>query len=267
MLVLVSGTNRGERGDLIISTRIVEMLASGVGAGIGYATQSPEGLMAGAVLAPAAALAWEVDRAARNRRLHRAATALVVSTEGGIPIAELEERSQRDPDTAELLARVVQVAADARMAEKVSAMGRLLRQAIVDQTRFDEAFLLAAALEDLEAPHVKLLALVNGALGTEWNRPGSGRVSSLEHLASRAGEALVLPAVAAALVRHGLIEMVEGAASLNRRLQLIAASLDAGASTKDQWATTELGHRCLTLVLPEAPPWAGPRSPQPTPSS
>jgi len=263
----MSETPAGEREDLTVSTRIVEMLASAAGAGLGYATTgSPEGTMAGAVLAPAAALAWDIDRAARARRLQRAATALIVSAEeSGVGIEDLEERSRRDPETAELLARVIQVAADARMAEKVSALGRLLGRTVINQVKFDEAFLLAAALEDLEAPHVRLLALVNGARETEWYSSGLGRVGSLEHFAGAAGGSLVLPALAAALVRHGLIEMAEGAAGLNRRLQLIAAmeAFDSGPPVKDQWATTGLGHRCLTLVLPDPPPWAIPVPRQP----
>lgn len=92
-------------------------------------------------------------------------------------------------------------------------------QTVVDHVKFDEALLVAAALGDLEAPHVRVLALVNGASGTEWNRPGSRRVESLENFANEAGGALVLPAITAALVRHGLIEMVEGMAAVNRRMQ------------------------------------------------
>lgn len=77
--------------------------------------------MMGAALAPTAALAWDIDRAARDRRLQRAAAALLVSTqESGVGIGELEERSQHDAEAAELLARVIHVAAEARMTDKVA---------------------------------------------------------------------------------------------------------------------------------------------------
>lgn len=250
----------GSRDDLAISTRIVEIMASAAGAGLGYMAGSPETAMAGAGLAPAMALAWEVDQAGRARRLQRAAEALVTSTQvSGISIEDLESRAEYDSETAELLARVIQLAADARMAEKVSALGRLLGQTLVDKPaeRFDEAFLIAAALQDLEAPHVRLLALINGRYGTTWTAAGSSRASGLQAFSRLTGGALVLPAIVATLVRHGLVEMVEGAGALNQHMQRIAAdgliSGSSGGPTKDHWTTTALGHKCLTLILPHPP--------------
>ena len=82
-------------------------------------------------------------------------------------VDQIADWADQTADRADLLARVIQAAANGRTAEKIAALGSLLGRTVQDDTRLDEAFVIAAALDEMEAPHVRLLALVNGAGGSD----------------------------------------------------------------------------------------------------
>lgn len=118
-----------------------------------------------------------VERAART--LERAADVLNVG------LAELERLAARDDARTELLARVLAASAHtATAAAKVEALGQVLADGLQDDARLDEALLLAAALHDLEALHVRVLVAV-GHVGGEEERRLRGSDGSVDLEQSR----------------------------------------------------------------------------------
>lgn len=88
-----------------------------------------------------------------------------------------EELLDRDQGHAELLARVLQASACAVTAqEKINALGRVLADGLQGPDKLDEALLLAAALNDLERPHVQVLSATakSGAPITRRSGASSG---------------------------------------------------------------------------------------------
>lgn len=257
-LVGSSEPDSGGSRDEEVSQSLVEIVATAVGATVGFATGSLPGAVLGAALGPAAVLALRLDRDARDRRLLRAAKALDACRAGTeLSLQDIEDRAVADEASSELIARVIEAAADARLEDKIEGLGRLLSAALLDQATMDEAFLIAAALREMEAPHFRLLGKLNSAWGVDWQPAGSHKTSDIASYVGAAGGATVLPAVVATLVRHGLIDQVEGSIALTRRLQRVATGSDFDSPpVRDHWVTTALGLHCLVLVLPNPPEWA-----------
>jgi hypothetical protein len=239
---------RVDKGESRASLRDVALAA--VGAGLQLASPGAAGTLAGAVLPPAMLLALRADERARQRRLERAARTLeVAAQELGVGLEEVEQLGLRDEEHTELLMRVLQASACAITArEKVEALGRVLADGLRHDEKFDEALLLAAALGDLEAPHVRTLR----GIGQVWRGRGKGlHWDYREHarewyttgdMALAAGGSLAAPAVVGVLARHGLVEQ----ATRDRR------GIN-GVEREQVWSISALGTKCLVLLRVSCP--------------
>ncbi|MDP9401827.1 MAG: hypothetical protein M3P85_00525, partial [Actinomycetota bacterium] len=138
---------------------VAELAVAAVGVGLQLATGDEAGTVVGGIVPPALLLAYRLDVASRERRAARAARTLEVATDDlGVDLPGLERLALRDDGRASLVARVMAASANAVTAqEKVEVLGHVLATGLGADDRLDEALLLAAALDDLEAPHVRTL--------------------------------------------------------------------------------------------------------------
>lgn len=195
---------------------------------------------------PALKLAHRLLSRAQDRREDRAARALEQAAEildVGIDI--FDERVINHDDRLELLARVLEAAARTSLEEKVTALARVLAEGLRDGGSVDEAFVIAAALADLEAAHVIVLNhLAVKPLPPEelWDKPGEPpRGWDRNQLADALPDVeAILDGVLAVLEGHGLV-----------RLQ--TDSTWAGVLAIAQRAITPLGRRCLFLLGEDLP--------------
>jgi hypothetical protein len=75
--------------------------------------------------------------------------------------AELTQALSQDPEVALLAATALNAAAETAMREKVLLMGRVLANAATDRALVDDEFLFTRAMRVLEAPHFRMLAVLN----------------------------------------------------------------------------------------------------------
>lgn len=126
--------------------------------------------------------AWNAGGLALVRRLSRGSRALeIAADELDVGLDLLCERATADDVRLELLARVLEAAGRTPLKEKIPALGLVLADGLREGGNVDEAFLLAAALDDLEAPHVRSVAHMTDTAhvpaGTRasWGRLARGR--------------------------------------------------------------------------------------------
>lgn len=132
------------------------------GSAVGMLVQSVLGDEAsGSVLAPLFASAIRVGQVRERQWWERTARTLeVAATESHVQLDELERRALADAARTELFARVVAAAGRTPLEAKIPGLGRVLARGLDAGARVDPAFIYAAALDDLEAPHVELLDLI-----------------------------------------------------------------------------------------------------------
>lgn len=142
-----------------VQTGIVNVAASASFGAISSVVIGPGG---GALVGGAAAAVSTVVSAARERREARAALALAVaSAVANVDLDELLNRLLADPRRTELAARALSAAAASTLETKVAALGRALAEGLADDdAKVDEQLVLVAVYADLEAPHVRLLAVL-----------------------------------------------------------------------------------------------------------
>lgn len=233
-----------------------DVVLAAAGASLEVATGGAAGTVVGAVVPPLLGVALRADAAAQQRRLDRVARTMEVAASelGDVRPARLEELVLQDDARTELLARVLQASACAATAqEKVDALGRVLALGVTDGDRLDEALVLAAALADLEAPHVKVLAhnARYNSRREQWHHftrsirhdqdyTWAWSLRDVEYLA---GGSAVAPAVVSVLVRHGLVEqLVQDRKGIN------------GPERHYLYDVTEVGVACLNLLQVQPPP-------------
>lgn len=189
---------------------LAELLATTAGVGVQLASEGAAGTLAGAALPVAVLAALRLDAKAAAARLTRAARSVeVAAQELGVEVEELERRAGATEEALSLTARVLAASANAvRADDKIKALGKVLALGLDQDTRMDEALLLAAALEDMEAPHVRmLLKFAHVAFrGDErlWMRIGAPTWRAAPW---HSDDATVAPLLAA-LTRHGLLEQM-----------------------------------------------------------
>jgi hypothetical protein len=127
---------------------------------------------------------------------------------GGLDI--LEERVYSHNERVILLARVLQAAADTIMKEKFRALSRVLAEGLRDDADIGEAFILAAALGDIEAHHVEVLRYIRDKPipPPELRSPDDENPRGWEaKVLARALSQLtgILDGLVAVLTRHGLL--------------------------------------------------------------
>lgn len=217
-----------------VGQAVPELVAGAAGGLVGYALGGPAGAATGGALTPAMVTAWNVGGLALVHRLSRGSRALdVAADELDVGLDILTERATADEPRLELLARVLEAAGRTSLDEKIPALGRVLAGALQEDGDVDEAIVLAGALDDLEAPHVEVLAHVAVAGEVGGDRPGVDMADLGERFPHRVA---VLYALLPALELHGLLE-------------------DAGATSYGgghRWHATPLGQRCLDLLAPRS---------------
>ncbi len=198
-------------------------------------TAGAPGIGASATLAVSTAM--RLGEAALLRRRQRMGSALATAAEVmDVGLDILEERAADYDARLELLARVLEAAARTPLEDKVRALGRVLAMGYEDDLdEIARAAVLAAALADIESPHVHVLALLRAEptpdldVSQSKTRSGWNGVQLSERLS---GSADVLPALLAVLLGHGLI-------------------VDAAHATWDfipHYALSPLGRKCLELL-------------------
>jgi hypothetical protein len=188
-------------------------------------------------LQPALQFAFKAIGEADRRMWHQIAQTLDVAiddTEGGA--SELERLALADLPSTELFRRVVAAAGRSTIEDKIPALGRVLANGLGDAGRVDKALFLAAALQEIEAAHVRVLATIayEDPGPDEIGEPGLGWLDwQLENRFSQ--DLALLPAVVSALSRHALV----------RNLALGTWHSSQGQS---KWVVSELGTECLDLL-------------------
>jgi hypothetical protein len=153
------------------------------------------------------AIALRIDRAHRETAVARAAyTTQLTADAVGRSLDDLEQLVQQTTAQTSLTARILAAAARTPLEQKLPALARVLANGLDGSTTVDVAFLLAAALDDIEAPHIHVLTAIRD------EKPPPDEVSALSDgwadwmLANRfPGYRAVLPVLTNTLSRHGLI--------------------------------------------------------------
>lgn len=179
-------------------------------------------------------LAW-------GRRADRAASCMEQAAEiCDVGLDILEERVASHDDRVELLARVLEAAARTPLKKKVTALARVLADGLRDGGSVNEALVIAAALADVEAAHVRLLhyIAVNPFPPEELRRQSKETQRGWD----RTQIVAVLPELEPVL--DGLLAVLDAQGLV--RLQV--DSTYAGVAAIAQFAVTPLGRRCLFLL-------------------
>lgn len=215
---------RAARPD-IIASGLAEFIAHVLGAG---PVASP--------LAPALGLTIRALREADRRMWRQVAQAIAIATDELDGAADIEKLASQDAARTELLRRVVQAAGHSTLEEKIPALGRVLAAGLPQGDRVDEALILAAALHDLEAPHVHVLATIafEEPDEDEIRQPSSGwMLWMLER--RHPGHRAVMTPILRILELHGLVVDV-------------ALGTWNGAGGRSMYGVSEAGRRCLELL-------------------
>jgi hypothetical protein len=189
----------------------------------------PPGALVGAAVTPGIEA---LVLAGRDRAVRRANEALQVAAgQLGLDEAALVNHGLSDDQRLRLTLETVQAASRTLWGAKVRLLGRVLADGLGDNTRLDDAGFLAATINDLEPPHVEVLAYVFQKV----TQPGtvvrtSDIMAELPHL----GEPTL--AILATLSRHGLIGQPGGVWGTSD------VEVNAG------WAPTVFGRRVLDLL-------------------
>lgn len=218
--------------------RLADLVVATGGSLAGYAVGGLEGALIGGATPAAVNLALHAGNAAVAARITRGSRALdTAASELGVSLDELADRASADPAHLELLARVLEASGRTPLADKVDALGRVLARGLDPEGKIDEALFLAAALHDVEAPHIL-------ALKHLCSQPPSVVALHEEDFRELFANAdLVLSAVLQQLLRHGLVEVVGidgGGAGVG-----FADPDDGGGFV---YACTALGRQCLDLL-------------------
>ncbi len=178
----------------------------------GAALVGPEAGAAAVMLQPAmdAGLQHVVRVLGRRRIAHGVEVLELAAEDSRQQLAALVEQAVRDEEHQEFLARVLTVAQDMAGEEKRRALARSLAAAAVGEDAvLDEEFLFVRVVADLDAPHIRLLARLDG------DRAGAGQLAgqtvrdgwTQELLADvEAGLGAALPALLSTLESHALAE-------------------------------------------------------------
>jgi hypothetical protein len=216
--------------------RLFDLASAAGGSLVGYALGGPEGALVGGATPAAVNLALHAGNAAVIARLTRGSRALdVAANHLDSDLDSLAAQAASDPARLELTARVLEAAGRTPLAEKIPALGRVLAAGLDPAGSVDLALKLATALDDLEAPDVQVLDLLDRQTSAPApEREGVGWTSD-ELRGHLPGHRLLIAAILRTLDRHALIR-------------------DANRGTwedlegSDRWTVSELGQHCLALL-------------------
>jgi hypothetical protein len=221
--------------------RLADLTASAGGALVGYTVGGPEGAVIGNTTAPALTLAWHLGNQALAAQLARGSRALDVAAQTlDTDLEDLAARATADDGRLELLARVLEAAGRTPLPEKIPALGRVLALGLDTTTgdSVDLVFAYAAALDELEAPHLTVLTLLDSeAIGPSFAtrpEPLPGWLPS-EVIDRLPGHRYAMPSILRTLERHALLE----------------DPIPGSWPTRDgehPITTSDLGQQCLELL-------------------
>jgi hypothetical protein len=215
-----------------------EAVAGALGALAEVASGGVPGL--GASTTAALTIAFSLGSEAIERRRNRMARALETAADiMDVGLDILAERAVGHDARLELLAQVLEAAGRTPLEAKVRALGRVLAEGLQgEDDSTGEAAVLANALADVEAAHVRVLALLKNE-PQPLNYPGTHmkgwRPDQLEE--TMPNDRAVMPAVLAILQGHGLI----------------ANNSEEQGGWVPTWRISSLGLKCLQLLGDEAP--------------
>jgi hypothetical protein len=206
-----------DKPEELVSQMAIEAAAGGggiltqlaMGAGL---TTTVAGGVAPVVISALVRATREVIR----RRQNRAGRLLVIAAEtvGGLEI--FEERLYSHDERVELLGRVLEAAARTTTLEaKIRALSHVLVDGLEDDADMSEAFILAAALADVEEPHVEVLRYIDAQpvppLELRPHEDLEPQGWEVDYLARALPEvAEILDGLVAVLTRHGLLKELGG---------------------------------------------------------
>lgn len=195
-----------------------------------------------------------------ERRRQRTAIPIEHAAERlGLSIEDVTERLSNDPQLEQVTTTVLIGALSTESAEKLLFLGRVLANVLQDQATLDEELFLAQALIAIEAPHVRLLDLI------ERQQTSSGRLVSQYALAhSELGAAF--SAVLKTLESVGLIagsQIVEMNDGPRPKYPEPGEKPPKIPVATPHWAATELGKVLLTRLRDISEDVAGADAPDP----
>ena len=121
--------------------------------------------VSGSFLAPLIATTIRIGQVRERLWWERTAAALTTAADdSAVSLDELEQRALSDSPRAELFARIISAAGRTPLEDKLCALGRVLAAGLDPANQVDEAFALAAALDDVEAPHLQVLMLLDSCV-------------------------------------------------------------------------------------------------------
>jgi hypothetical protein len=243
-----------------------EVLLKGLAGLAGYAVGGPSGALIGAVGGDLFTQALKLDAEQIKRKVRRIETVI----EGGAASAgtdweSFDSKLQSHPASSELYWRVLDVAGGAVSHDKLTGLSRILASVVIDCAKLDLAFILSNALQEMEAPHIRALALINGGHDGEWfdvprwrqNMDSNGSAlpdwapvwdldgpNLNQWMAHECGGVEVFPAILFTLRRHGLITNM-----VHTRVKSSITSEEVVV------VPTSLGRTLLTMIHQTAPPW------------
>ena len=148
-----------------------------------------------------------LDRAIKHRRRNEdwAIEIALRTFPEGIDI--FKERLPSNVERIELFARILRAAAPTTLDAKVIALGRVLAYGLEDDADMGEAFMLAAALSDMEGPHILVLQRIHEQpVAPENARTNQERGWDKNDIAQVMPEFnTTLDGILATLSRHGLL--------------------------------------------------------------
>lgn len=233
---------RGAEPDQSKAPRLRDAAPEVAGAAVGAIIQHVLGdEVSGSLLAPFIASTIRVGQARERLWWERTAAALgAASQTSAVPLDELEQRALSDPARTELFARVIAAAGRTPLEDKIPALGRVLAAGLDPDGLVDEAFALTAALDDIEAPHLQVLMLLDSRAAGPGIPDGAGKRlgwTPAEIAAELPGHQLLLVPILQVLTLRGVIYD-------DAEAQGTWLSLEGGS----RHTPTDLGRRCLKLL-------------------
>jgi hypothetical protein len=190
--------------------------------------------LAGSAMSTAMAL----DTVAFARRNQRGERAMRAAIDDLGALERLVDLAMQDDAHLELVERVLEAAARTTMVAKIRALGLVLSAGLQADT-VDEAAVLVAALTDIEAPHVQVLAVLKAEMRSPSPKtaPYTGTVglAAPEISVQLPGHGLILTAVLRQLDLHGL-------------LRDVAEGTHNAMSEGPRYVVSNLGFHCLELL-------------------
>ena len=149
--------------DHVALTEVAKTLLSALATAGGFLMGGPVGAGVGAAAAQASASALESLGSKWRRKAEAdAVCALAVAVEeSGIPANDLADTIGADSNLMLLTMTALQAASETALRSKVRLMGHVIANAATDRALVDDGLLFARAVRLLEAPHLRVLVLLD----------------------------------------------------------------------------------------------------------